>query len=298
MEPGEQPRPYTREDGWPRVQIWGMGIASQDLTGDGLPEYYVTSIGSNRLESLAGDTAAAATTAGGTPRPEFEDIAYSRSVTATTPFIGKPIHPSTSWHPEFDDVNNDGLMDLFVSKGNVDAAADSALEDPNELFLGLPDGRFRRAADRAGIVNTMRTRGAALADLNGDGLLDLVEVNRDENVILRRNVGTGTVRKSRAMGHWLAVKLHQDGANPDAVGAWIEVDSGGRTTSREVTVGGGHAGGELGPIHFGLGDLDSAEVRVTWPDGEQGAWQTVPADRIVTLQRSTGEARRPGWEAP
>jgi hypothetical protein len=225
-------------------------------------------------------------------RPEFEDIAYSRGVSATTPFIGKPIDPSTSWHPEFDDVNNDGLMDLFVSKGNVDAAADSALLDPNELFLGLSDGGFRRAADKAGIVNTMRTRGASIVDLNSDGLLDIVEVNRDEGVILRRNVGDGTARKPRAMGHWLGVKLEQEGANRDAVGAWIEVASGGQTTVREVTVGGGHAGGELGPVHFGLADRDSAEVRITWPDGEQGAWQTIAADRTVTIERSTDQARR------
>jgi enediyne biosynthesis protein E4 len=284
MGSAEPPRLYTLEDGWREVRIWGMGIASQDLTGDGFPEVYLTSIGSNRLETLGGDPS----------RPAFEDIAHARGVTATTPFIGRPIDPSTSWHPEFEDVNNDGRMDLYVSKGNVDAMPDTALEDPNELFLGLPGATFRRAAERAGIVNTMRTRGASLVDLNGDGLLDLVEVNRTENVSLWRNVGRGDADEPRAMGRWLAVKLEQDGPNRDAIGAWIEVRSGPLRTVREVTVGGGHAGGKLGPLHFGLGDHRRARVRVTWPDGERGAWQDVRADRAVTLVRDDPAARAQG----
>jgi hypothetical protein len=274
---GEAPRLYSRDEGWEQVRIWGMGIASQDLTGDGYPEVYLTSIGSNLLETLAdGDSA-----------PTYKDMAFDRGISATTPWIGKPIYPSTSWHPEFDDVNNDGRLDLYVSKGNVDAIPDNAAEDPDELFLGLPNGDFRRSADRAGIGEPIvRTRGASLVDLNADGLLDLVEVNRVANVSVWRNLGSGRGDKPRAMGHWLGVKLAQDGSNRDAIGAWIKVRSGGETIEREVTVGGGHAGGELGPVHFGLGKRDSAEVRVTWPDGDVGPWQEVEADQVVELGRS------------
>jgi enediyne biosynthesis protein E4 len=274
---GEAPRLYSRDEGWEEVQIWGMGIASQDLTGDGYPEVYLTSIGSNLLETLADGGSA----------PTYKDMAFDRGISATTPWIGKPIYPSTSWHPEFDDVNNDGRLDLYVSKGNVDAIPDNAAEDPDELFLGLPSGDFRRSADRAGIGEPIvRTRGASLVDLNADGLLDLVEVNRVANVSVWRNLGGGRGDKPRAMGHWLGVKLAQDGSNRDAIGAWVKVRSGGETTEREVTVGGGHAGGELGPIHFGLGKRDSAEVRVTWPDGDVGPWQEVDADQVVELGRS------------
>jgi hypothetical protein len=249
------------------------------VTGDDFPEVYLTSIGSNRLETLAVDESA----------PAFEDIAFHRGISATTPSIGKPINPSTSWHPEFDDVNNDGRMDLFVSKGNIDADPTSAMEDPNELFLGLPDGRFRRAEKRAGFMNKGRTRGAALVDLNRDGLLDLVEVNRYENVSLRRNVGRGTAKKPKAMGHWLGVKLEQQGPNRDAIGAWVEVEAGKQRTAREISIGGGHAGGALGPTHFGLGKEAEARVRVTWPDGSQGRWRVVPADAVVTIDHADDE---------
>jgi hypothetical protein len=70
------------------------------------------------------------------------------------------------------------------------------------------------------------------------------------------------------------------------VGAWVEVEAGKQRTVREVTVGGGHAGGELGPLHFGLGSADEARVRVTWPDGQQGTWHTVPVDGTITIDRA------------
>ena len=53
MAPGEVPRPYTEAEGWRPLQIWGMGIASQDLTGDGRPEVFLTSQGDNKLQTLA-----------------------------------------------------------------------------------------------------------------------------------------------------------------------------------------------------------------------------------------------------
>ena len=53
VAPGEPPRLYTDADGWQPLQIWGMGIASQDLTGDGLPEVFLTSQGDNKLQTLA-----------------------------------------------------------------------------------------------------------------------------------------------------------------------------------------------------------------------------------------------------
>jgi hypothetical protein len=278
MEPTSPPRIYGSEDGWKPVRIFGMGIAAEDVTGDGSLDYYLTTIGSNRLEALESDASA----------PVFEDVAFDYGISVTTPSIGKPIDPSTSWHPEFDDVNNDGRLDLYVSKGNVDEAAGSALRDPNELLLRQADGTFERAQKEAGILSPVRTRGAALVDLNRDGLLDIVEVNRYQNVTIRRNVGRGTARKPRAMGHWLAVEISQEGANSDAVGAWIEVSAGQQTTRREVVSGGGHASGALGPVHFGLGKHDSAEVRVTWPDGTVGEWRSVDADQLLRIARDEG----------
>jgi hypothetical protein len=198
------------------------------------------------------------------------------------------VRPSTAWHPEFRDVNNDSLVDLYISKGNVEADPEFAAEDPSNLLLGNPDGTFTEAAEEAGIVNFARARGAALVDLNMDGMLDLVEVNRRENVELWRNVGWGDDREPAPMGNWLAIGLDQTAPNVDAVGSWVEVKVGNRVLQQEVTVGGGHAGGQLGWIHFGVGDAEEVEVRVQWPDGERGRWLNVVANRFATIDRETG----------
>ena len=66
--------------------------------------------------------------------------------------------PSTAWHPEFEDVNNDGFVDLFVSKGNVEAQPDYATRDPSNLLIGQPDGTFVEGAEAAGIVDFDRAR--------------------------------------------------------------------------------------------------------------------------------------------
>lgn len=281
VEPGQPPAAWTREEGWDRLQLFGMSIASRDITGDGYPEYYLSSMADNKLMTLAE----------GPGRPTFRSIALERGVNAPQPFAGGDSLPSTAWHAEFDDVNNDGVPDLYVAKGNVEAMPDHAAKDPSELFLGRRDGTFRPAAKAAGILHFDRTRGAALADLNLDGLLDLVEVNRREPVRLWRDVGAGKAARPKAMGDWLSVELDQPAPNVDAIGAWIEVDRGGETAVREVTVGGGHAGGQLGPVHFGLGSATEARVRVTWPDGEVGAWLAVEANQRLTVERGATEPR-------
>jgi enediyne biosynthesis protein E4 len=286
VAPGEPPRLYTQDDGWVAMQIWGMGIASYDVTGDGYPDVFLTSQGDNRLQTLAA----------GPSQPTYRDIALKRGVTAAQPFTGGDVLPSTAWHPEFEDVNNDAYVDLFISKGNVSAMPDYASRDPSNLFLGQPDGTFTEAADTAGIVTFARGRGAALADFNLDGLLDLVEVNLGAPVMLWRNVGSGDAADPAPMGGWLALRVAQPGPNRDAIGGWLEVRIGDTTTRRELTVGGGHIGGQLGWLHVGLGSAPAADVRVQWPDGEIGPWIHVPANEFATIERGATEAQ--AWQPP
>ncbi|HEU4915501.1 MAG TPA: CRTAC1 family protein [Acidimicrobiia bacterium] len=277
---GDEPRLYTREDGWQPMQIWGMGIAGRDVTGDGLPEYFLTSQGDNKLQTLAD----------GPSQPEYVDIAFERGLTAHRPYAGDVSAPSTAWHPEFEDVNNDSLVDLFVSKGNVESQVGYAARDPSNLLLGNPDGTFTEAAAQAGIVDFARSRGAALADFNLDGMLDLVEVTRRENVRLWRNVGWGDEAGPREMGNWVALDLQQPAPNVDAIGSWVELRVGNRVLEKEITIGGGHAGGQLGWAHFGVGEADSVEVRVQWPDGEKGRWVEVGTNQFAIIERDAPEA--------
>jgi hypothetical protein len=287
---GEPPRLYTDADGWVRLQIWGMGIASYDITGDGYPDVFLTSQGDNKLQTLTS----------GADHPTYRDIALRRGVTAAQPFTGGDVLPSTAWHAEFQDVNNDGFIDLFVAKGNVSTMSDYARKDPNNLLLGQPDGTFKESADVADILNYRRGRGAALADFNLDGMLDLVEVNYGDAVRLWRNVGSGDAAQPAQMGNWLALELTEPGPNRDAIGAWIEVQLGDTTLRRELTIGGGHSGGQLGWTHVGLGAASTAQVRIQWPDGETGPWLPLAANQFADIQRGATQARRwlPGRPHP
>lgn len=251
---------YTKEDGWPQLRLWGMGIASRDLTGDGLPEVVLTSMGDQLIQINEG-------------KGVMRNAPYEIGTYATTPYKGDDGRPSTGWHPQFGDVNNDGRDDLFIAKGNVEQMPTNAMRDPNNLLIQQPDGRFVEQGDQAGIGTVERSRGAALVDLNRDGRLDLLVINRRAPMEIWQNVTPDT-------GQWLSVDLRQPGPNRRAIGAFIELRlPDGRVQTRELTVGGGHVSGSALPEHFGLGATTRAEIRVTWPGGPVSDWTPLATGR-------------------
>lgn len=260
--------PYDKAEGWQSFKLWGMGIASRDITGDARPEIAVTSMADQKLFQLqgAGD------------QPDFASIAYARGTTAHVPYMGDEGRPSTGWHVQFGDVDNDGLDDLFIAKGNVNQMPSIAVRDPDNLLMQAEDGRFHEMGDLAGIGSFDRGRGGALVDLNRDGRLDLIVVQRRAALKLYQNVTEDT-------GHWLKLRLTQPTGNRNAVGARIEVETPAGRQFREITVGGGHAGGEMGFAHFGLGAAREARLRVRWPDGTTGPWHDVQANGHLLLEK-------------
>lgn len=235
-------------DGFPRVSLWGMGIASRDLNGDGRDEVMLTSMGDQVLQFAQ-------------PGGGYKAAPYSIGTYAQRPYTGDDGRPSTGWHAEFGDVNNDGLADLFIAKGNVDQMPGMATKDPNNLLMQQPDGTFVERGLEAGIASLKRSRGGGLADFDGDGRLDLIVVNRRSALELYRNVTVET-------GNWIAIELRQSGGNRDAIGAVVKVTTprGGQVLQK--LIGGGHAGGQVLPLHVGLGAAVDAQVHVTWPDGQ------------------------------
>jgi len=288
VESGRPARLYRKADGWRTLRIWGMGIAEADLDADGFPEYALTSMGDTKLRKLDDEADEG--------RPVYRDIAYERGATAHRPYTGDDVKPSTGWHAEFADFNNDGRVDLYIAKGNVEQMPDFAAFDPDNLLLGAANGKFIEAGDGAGIALNRSGRGAAIADLNMDGALDLVVVNRKKPVSLFRNLGAKVDFGVRPLGNWLQIELRQNGANPDAVGAKIVVKSGNETRIRKIQVGGGHASGRLGFVHVGAGPAERAEIRVQWPDGDWSAPYRVFANNFVIIERGAAEARY--WYPP
>jgi len=250
------------DEGWPRHALWGMGIASADLQRDGYPDVMLTSMGDQALHWNMGGT--------------VQPAGFDTGATAHRPHIGDDGRPSTGWHAEFGDMDNDGLADLFIAKGNVDQMPGSAMKDPNNLLMQRANGTFREVAAEAGVASFARSRGAALVDLNLDGLLDIVVVNRRAPLEIWLN-------RNRQAGNWVSVDLRMDGANRFAIGAWLEVERGGETEWRERTIGGGHVSGSLLPLHIGIGEAEAVRLRVWWPDGSISAWRTIAQGARVTL---------------
>lgn len=248
-------------DGWDNVALWGMGIASRDLNADGFDEVMLTSMGDQLLQFAK-------------PGGGYVAADYAIGTYAQRPHIGDDGRPSTGWHAEFGDVDNDGRADLFIAKGNVDQMPGMATRDPNNLLVQQPDGTFYEVADVAGIATTDRSRGAAFADFDLDGRLDLIVSNRRAPLELYRNITAET-------GNWASVSLKQEGGNRDAIGATITVTSATSTQVLQQVIGGGHAGGQLLPRHFGLGNATDAQISVTWPDGTKSTASIAAGDRLV-----------------
>ncbi len=254
----QEQRYLDETDGWPQVSLWGMGIATRDLNGDGRDEVMLTSMGDQLLQFAQPD--------GG-----YESAPFSIGTYAQRPYTGGDGRPSTGWHAEFGDIDNDARADLFIAKGNVDQMPGMATKDPNNLLMQQPDGTFKEAGLSAGIATLKRSRGGGLADFDQDGRLDLVVVNRRSAMELYRNVTPQT-------GNWMQVDLAQPGGNPNAIGAVIEVETPSGMQVLQKLIGGGHGGGQALPLHVGLGSATQAQVRVFWPDG---------STRVVTLNVGT-----------
>ncbi|WP_181699573.1 CRTAC1 family protein [Chthonobacter albigriseus] len=280
---GKPPALYDRGDGWQRLTIWGMGISQFDLNVDGAPEYALSSMGDTKIQML--DEEAAEDT------PIYKDIAFERGATAHRPYTGSDLRPSTGWHTEFADFNNDAAIDLFIAKGNVEAMPDFANFDPSNLLLGRFDGSFAEAGAEAGIATGTKGRGAAVVDFNLDGMLDLLQVNRGGPATLFRNLGVASGARHGPMGNFLGIRLVQKDANVWGVGSRIAVKTGTRTMPRDVLVGGGHASGHLGWTHVGLGTAERAEIRVQWPDGEWSHPYRVFANQYVLIERGQAAAK-------
>ena len=110
------------------------------------------------------------------------------------------------------------------------------------------------------------SRGAAFADYDRDGRVDVLVGNWKDAPDLLRNETT-------PVGHWLRLRLRGRRCNRSAIGARVTVTAGGRKQLQEVTSGGSYCSQNELTLTFGLGDAARAEaVEVRWPGGGVSRW--------------------------
>jgi hypothetical protein len=262
---------YSESEGWSGDRIVGAGLASRDIDGNGRPEIVVADRAGSRFYVLEGEI----------DEPRFTDQSLDRGLTLDGAEYEGPV-PVFSWHVEFGDFNNDALSDLLIVRGQRQTPPQASPQDHDMLLLGLPDGTFRNAAREAGVALPTVGRGAAIADFDRDGCQDIIVVNRNAPVSLFRNLHC----EGEGRPGWLDVELEQAGINTDAIGASVILRAGERVQTQAVTIGGGHAGGLAGPLHYGLGESAEAVLRVRWPDGSITDPITIPANRSAIIKRS------------
>jgi hypothetical protein len=237
-----------------------------------------------------------------------------------------------SWAPLLADLDNDGRRDLFVTNGygkdvtNLDFLADAVQttafgsREANRRKLltameGLPEVRLPnigfanagglRFVDRSqawGLTAPSLSNGAAYADFDGDGDLDLVTNNTGEPAFLLRNRTRERADAGRAAGRadtarFLQVRLEGAPANLDGFGTTLRVSHDGRTQHYEHHPVRGYQSSVEPVAHFGLGGSDAVDtLRVRWPDGRVQVLTALPADTVLTLAHA--DAARPASSGP
>jgi len=244
--------------------ISGMGCDFRDWSNDGYPDI--------ALSALQNETFPLYQNASG---ELFDEVTARSKMTALS-------SPMSGYSVNIADFDNDGWKDIFVSRGDVaspNMADHLHVDQPNTVFRNL-NGTWSALTEEAGFaaVPPRRHRGAAVADFNGDGRLDLVVTALGAPAEIWMN-------DSPAQHHWLELSLQGMKSNRDGIGARIKVTAGGKVQFNHMTTASGYASSSATPVHFGVGDARVVEeIEIRWPSGTVQTLTSVASDQLLLVK--------------
>ncbi|MBD5781857.1 VCBS repeat-containing protein [Pelagicoccus sp. NFK12] len=254
----------------------GMGVAVADYDGDGLLDFYVSSIydefsnekkgshtGNKLYKNMGGRN--------------FQEVSVPAGVSRT----------GWGWGAAFFEYDNDGWFDLVVTNGmpiaegadrNTTPYAD-ADDDPTTLFRNLGDGTFQNATVPSGIADKRYGKALLVLDWDSDGDEDLVVVNSHSDPVFYESDA------SENGNDWIRLTLKGQVSNADAIGATVVVTDGGMSRTLSYNPSNAYIGQREAALHFGLGASDGVvdSITISWPTGLRQTIENVSANQVLEL---------------
>jgi enediyne biosynthesis protein E4 len=238
--------------------VASMGVEFKDYNNDGHPDLIIT--------ALAGETFPVFKNDG---KGGFLDATYASK-------LGAAAVRHSGWGLGLFDFNNDGWKDLFTANSHVNDRVEQfesfVYREKNTVFVNQ-GGAFRDVSDEAGLNLTNAHRGAAFADLDGDGKIDAVVTSLGEPTELWHNVSPGPA-------HWLELHLYGTKSNRDGIGAVVRLGN----QYAEMTTTVGYASSTCCDVHFGLGNVAVVDkIEIAWPSGIKQTLHNIQADQVLDV---------------
>ena len=217
--------------------------------------------------------------------PNYLWINHGSSFSEDAEEVGINTNVLVNWDCHFFDYDLDGDMDLWFGVGRINQYISNQY---NSLYRndGDIDGDgildFTDVATELGIAGANKTMGAALADIDNDGDLDLLMAHSDSPPRLWRNTAA-----DEGAGGWLKVRLQgvEDGSNSHGIGCLVQVHLDDGTVLRQhAYAGDGYLGSSDPAIHFGLGSHTIEHIEVTWSTGHTQIIEEVNINSVLEIE--------------
>jgi hypothetical protein len=208
----------------------------------------------------------------------FEEVSDQAGITG-------PTRDVLSFGGGFVDYDNDGWLDLFIANGHVYPEVEQLhpeihYKQINSLFHNDGNGKFTDVTKIAGsgFQTPYAGRGAAFADFDNDGFMDIVVGNNDDPPLLLHNSGANS-------NHFVNFKLVGIKSNRDAMGARVRVQTGSLSQIHEIAGGGSYLSQSDLRANFGLAKTTVVDtVEINWPSGQHQIFHDVEADKFYMIE--------------